>query len=362
MICDGAVLQILQSAKSGPIRKGIATSSPEATLDVNGDIKIGDSSATCNGTTEGSMRYNSTDKAVEVCNGTSWLAMQASACDNAPAYLTFPSLTAQSTSTLVESAIVAVTGMDASCTVNVGVAGSGSPNYRTCSNSDCSTVLQAWTAANNTLDIQGNYIQLRTTTSASTDTSFSVTLTTGAITHDWIAATGVTVCGVIGSVCADGTVYAGLTSGTPFYVTRCDSGMSWGGASCDGARSNHYWNDGLTDYTTTGVIDLDDGQANTASLITIDSNSVTAGTQDHLAAQHCADLVLHGKSDWYLPAKNELGTIYTNSAVIGGFTTVYYWSSVETTSSNARRMIFNDGSSNSLGKNYASYIRCARHD
>ncbi len=51
---------------------GIGTNTPAAKFDVAGDIKIGDSSATCNGTTEGSQRYNTTSNKMEYCNGTAW--------------------------------------------------------------------------------------------------------------------------------------------------------------------------------------------------------------------------------------------------------------------------------------------------
>ncbi len=45
---------------------------PVALLDVAGDIKIGNSSATCDGTTAGSQRYNTTSNKMEFCNGTTW--------------------------------------------------------------------------------------------------------------------------------------------------------------------------------------------------------------------------------------------------------------------------------------------------
>jgi uncharacterized protein (TIGR02145 family) len=45
-----------------------------------------------------------------------------------------------------------------------------------------------------------------------------------------------------------------------------------------------------------------------------------------IAAKLCADLVWGGKSDWYLPAIDELGLIYN---VIPGFTGAGYWSSSE---------------------------------
>lgn len=53
---------------------GVGTSSPQEKLDVQGNIKIGNSGVnTCNSSNEGSMRYSSTLKAMQFCNGTSWL-------------------------------------------------------------------------------------------------------------------------------------------------------------------------------------------------------------------------------------------------------------------------------------------------
>lgn len=54
---------------------GIGSTSPAAKLDVQGDVRIGNSLATCNGTVEGSQRYNATSKRMEFCNGTSWMAI-----------------------------------------------------------------------------------------------------------------------------------------------------------------------------------------------------------------------------------------------------------------------------------------------
>ena len=45
-----------------------------------------------------------------------------------------------------------------------------------------------------------------------------------------------------------------------------------------------------------------DGAANTATLITEDSDSGTAGVQPHVAAQYCADATFNGYADWYLPS------------------------------------------------------------
>ncbi|MEC9291898.1 MAG: tail fiber domain-containing protein [Pseudomonadota bacterium] len=52
---------------------GIGVESPSSTLHVAGDVQIGNSSATCTGTTAGAMRYNGGN--IEFCNGTAWGAM-----------------------------------------------------------------------------------------------------------------------------------------------------------------------------------------------------------------------------------------------------------------------------------------------
>ena len=50
---------------------GIGTDDPQAKLEVAGGIKIG-SDNDCDGDKEGTMRWNTTTKAMEYCNGTSW--------------------------------------------------------------------------------------------------------------------------------------------------------------------------------------------------------------------------------------------------------------------------------------------------
>ena len=55
-------------------------------------------------------------------------------------------------------------------------------------------------------------------------------------------------------------------------------------------------------------------------------NSQGAG---NYAAKLCADAVLNGYSDWYLPTQEELIKLYLNRAAIGGFSAYSYWSSTE---------------------------------
>jgi len=250
MTCQGGVwVRIFESDTSGNL--GIRQATPAAPLHVGGEILIGTTTGlACSSTTEGAIRYNTTDNNIEICNGTAWA------------------------------------------------------------------------------EIGG----------------------------------GQTASLISGTVLGDGTVYAGLTGSDPMYVTRCDAGQTWSGSSCDGARSTLTWNDGSSDFIMTNVDDLQDGQTNTASLVTLDSNSGAAGMQPHDAAQYCDDLVLYGHSDWYLPAKNELNTMFGNRAVIGNFdeSGTNYWSSSEEYGTSAWRQRFSDGDQIYTTKTNTYAVRCAR--
>src|ERR1700694_598309 len=46
-ICDGSVLQIFRSATGNPVREGIALASPATTLDVNGEVRVGNTAQAC---------------------------------------------------------------------------------------------------------------------------------------------------------------------------------------------------------------------------------------------------------------------------------------------------------------------------
>jgi hypothetical protein len=54
---------------------GIGTSTPAAKLHVNGEIKLGNTSSSCDSTNEGQQRYNATSKVMEFCNGTAWTSL-----------------------------------------------------------------------------------------------------------------------------------------------------------------------------------------------------------------------------------------------------------------------------------------------
>ncbi len=56
---------------------GIGTATPATKLEVNGEVKIGNSATACSGANEGAQRYNSSSKIMEFCNGTSWISFTA---------------------------------------------------------------------------------------------------------------------------------------------------------------------------------------------------------------------------------------------------------------------------------------------
>jgi hypothetical protein len=88
------------------------------------------------------------------------------------------------------------------------------------------------------------------------------------------------------------------------------------------------------------------------------------------AAKRCADLVLGGYSDWYLPSFDELNKLYINKLPIGGFTYEFgygrYWSSSEINNTYARYIEFNGGWSiwgywsYAMDKVNSSYVRPIR--
>ncbi len=105
-------------------------------------------------------------------------AISGSAADNTPNAFDFTDTTGTAISTLVSSNIVQVTGMDAG--TSISISGSGSPQYRICTDSGCSTVPHDWTSSAGTID-PGEYVQVRLTSSALEGTSTVATLTVGTL-------------------------------------------------------------------------------------------------------------------------------------------------------------------------------------
>lgn len=334
--------------------------------------------AVCNGVScanearpDGHLLYNFDNKVMQVCSGTEWKAViggdaTATCADATPDLFNFTDLVNQSTSTLVSSDILKITGI--TCTVGGEVSGEGAPQFRICSDSACSTVIWDWTSSSRPISVN-EYVQLRLTTSAAGGDTHSATLSVGTGADVWNATPTGDCSGspAAGTVCADGTVYAGLSpdGNIKMYVTRCDAGMNWDGSTCTGTRLSLSWNDGNSNWVSTGYRSDITGESNTTNIAPLDSNNVLAGTQDHVAVVYCNDLSQDGYTDWYLPALEELNVIYGNKDVIGHFDTSgnYYWSSSEhaSTYDRADMIRFSDGYISPWSYKDNNYkVRCAR--
>jgi hypothetical protein len=96
------------------------------------------------------------------------------------------------------------------------------------------------------------------------------------------------------------------------------------------------------------------GSLNTNLIVAVQGNN-------NYAAKLCADLVLGGYSDWYLPSKDELNMLYLNQAATGGFANAIYWSSSEGSSNySAIDQDFTNGIQGYDSKNYGYHVRCIR--
>ena len=63
---------------------------------------------------------------------------------------------------------------------------------------------------------------------------------------------------------------------------------------------------------------------------------------------------------WRLPTKDELNMLYKNKEEIGGFASIYYWSSTEHGSSNAWTQNFLNGNHFNYLKSNSYYVRAVR--
>jgi len=110
--------------------------------------------------------------------------------------------------------------------------------------------------------------------------------------------------------------------------------------------------------TTRSTVSTTNGLANTNTLVSF-------GTAAHPAAGACKYISTGGYNTWYLPAKDELYTLYSNKlatpfATADSFVGSNYWSSTELGGGYAWRQNFSSGSQNTYGKYYGFYVRAVR--
>ena len=195
----------------------------------------------------------------------------------------------------------------------------------------------------------GNTIAIRQQSSNSVNTTTQATVTVGTTSSSpWKVTTNPTTdpcdgAPTVGTVCADGTLYAGLTpdGNVKMFTTRCDVGMTFdtGMGICTGTRTTMAWQTGAAGTgILTGAISGTTGQTNTTLLV----NLGTGLPGPYIAARYCDDLTAHGRTDWYLPAVSELqvmfdGALGQNSA-FSGLELKNMWTSTEYGSDDPNRV------------------------
>jgi hypothetical protein len=82
----------------------------------------------------------------------------------------------------------------------------------------------------------------------------------------------------------------------------------------------------------------------------------------YIAARKCTAYRGGGKSDWFLPSKDELDLMYNNlyKKGVGGFAGYFYWSSSEGNADQAWLQLFSHGNQGFLNKNYDNRVRAVR--
>jgi hypothetical protein len=203
-----------------------------------------------------------------------------------------------------------------------------------------------------------------TTTIASTSTTIAVTTTPTTVaptTTTTVAATTTTTTAVTGYTVGD----TGPGGGKIFYkdLTRA-AGSQYFEAACVG------WSDG-----TCGGTDQVDPQAQWGCyeelLPGADGTAIGTGRQNTadilagcaeagIAAKLADVLVVGGKDDWFLPSQDELIQMDTQKATIGGFGTVYYWSSSERYATESWVQDFRNGPQYGADKYGSQFVRPIR--
>ena len=121
------------------------------------------------------------------------------------------------------------------------------------------------------------------------------------------------------------------------------------------------WYNGTYRYTGTAGDGLYAGAMNTAMIVATQMADNQSGS---FAAKVCADYsvtvggVTYG--DWYLPSKYELNLLYLQKIAVGGFASVYYWSSTEYINSYAWIQNFDYGTQLTNSKLNTDRVRAVR--
>ena len=147
-----------------------------------------------------------------------------------------------------------------------------------------------------------------------------------------------------------------VPAGAGFYLGFAGDGTSYMYVAPKSTETSLTWG---TYGTTRSTISTTNGLANTNTLAGF-------GQAAHPAAYYCKNLTTGGYNTWYLPAKDELNTLYSNKsatpfATANSFVGSYYWSSTEGNGYGAWYQDLSGGHQYNYGDKFnSSYVRAVR--
>ena len=156
----------------------------------------------------------------------------------------------------------------------------------------------------------------------------------------------------IGDSYQGGIIYYILQSGDINYVAGETHGLI--AATQDHSSVLHWFNGTDTVTGATGTV-IGTGLTNTNAII-----AAQGPTETSYAAGLARAYNGGGYTDWFLPSKDELNQLYENSAAIGAFTNIFYWSSTEIDNLSSWLQNFYVGDQINANKYGAAYVRAVR--
>lgn len=190
---DGKTAELYQEPVTGDVVLTIngaekLRAKSDGTFISQSGIKVGED-ASCAAATEGTVQYVESTNTWKFCDGLGWQVLSVAGgavCNLVDSPMQFKPLMDVPINTVISSVIKLV--QTESCTTPIVISGDGTPQYRICSDKDCNTEVQTWTSANGNVS-NGQYIQLRATSSTSGITWTMVTVSMGPTFSRWVMVT-----------------------------------------------------------------------------------------------------------------------------------------------------------------------------
>ncbi len=318
----------------GNIGAGSVTD-PAVAMDIGGTLKVADGGEACAAGLEGAIRYSA--GVLQFCDGSSWQNVSAAAggvtlqfdrvvetdmdingstCGAPPCYSSATTFTLSNVGSVASDALTSLsfTGQTSNFDITSNTCTGATLN----AGDSCSIVVRATASgnANYSAQMEVAHHNLPRFTVSGAATSFG-------------CAPGVAGWGGVVVVCD----YSG--PGEHLVTTESGCGSATNEPTCSG-------NDGLTRQWSLEDVDLNAGSTSNGAQNSVNVLNYARNGQ-YPAIEHCDALVHNGESDWFLPAPNELVTLYNNKGAVGGVSGSIYWSSRDLGDRGASSVRMSDG-------------------